>query len=435
MFEPNANSSELVHRVAERMKSGQHPGYEGNLTFEADDGVYSFLKFETRWMLNFLEVLKSLDFPPISLSATGGGAFKVFAARCAEMYPDTSLHSLVQFSPAFQRTIGATIEPCDEMTSLVRGFRFCFEVRASCAARPGLQPTMRHSQTQEQEAFTYNQHSSNDPAWKKEGMLPGSADDGVLLVNIGSGVSLLKLQAGHAAEEPNARRWRIPNLGSVERISGCSVGGATFLGLSRLLTRAESFDEAVSLAGMGDNSRIAMLVKDIYGGEYSRLGLPGDVVAADFGKMSTVEEVVITDSNGKPVGHLPPPAVESSTPSREEYPPTDIHGHVGQLPRSRSVAGSTLSRSHIVSEADLTRGLLVLVLNNIAQVAFMNAQAHGLKQIFFTGGFLREGVMMNVLTSALKFWSGGSMQAGFLKHNTYFGAMGAMLEARSKASP
>jgi len=77
VFEPNANSSELVHRVAERMKSGKHPGYEGNLTFEADDGMYSFLKFETRWMLDFLEVLKSLDFPPISLSATGGGAFKV----------------------------------------------------------------------------------------------------------------------------------------------------------------------------------------------------------------------------------------------------------------------------------------------------------------------------------------------------------------------
>jgi len=77
VFEPNANSSELVHRVAERMKSGRHPGYEGDLAFEADDGVYSFLKFETRWMIDFLDVLKSLDFPPISISATGGGAFKV----------------------------------------------------------------------------------------------------------------------------------------------------------------------------------------------------------------------------------------------------------------------------------------------------------------------------------------------------------------------
>jgi len=291
------------------------------------------------------------------------------------------------------------------------------------------------TQTQEQEAFTYNQHSSSDPSWQKVAMQPNSAEDGVLLVNIGSGVSLLKIQhGGHNPQELNARQWRIPNVGSIERVSGCSVGGATFLGLSRLLTRAQSFDEAVDLAGMGDNSRIAMLVKDIYGGEYSRLGLPGDVVASDFGKMSTVDEVVITDAHGKPVGHLPPPEVGSSAASREDYPPTDIHGEVGQLPRSRSVASSTVTRSHIVSEADLTRGLLVLVLNNIAQVAFMNAQAHGLKQIFFTGGFLREGVMMNVLTSALKFWSGGRMQAGFLKHNTYFGAMGAMLEARAKPS-
>ncbi len=131
VFEPNANSSELVHRIAERMKSGKHPGYEANLTFEADDGVYSFLKFETRWMVDFLEVLKSLEFPPISLSATGGGAFKV-TDSVLRLLVGAKFTKLVhlQFSPAFQRTIGATIDPCDEMRSLVRGFRFCFEVRS-----------------------------------------------------------------------------------------------------------------------------------------------------------------------------------------------------------------------------------------------------------------------------------------------------------------
>ncbi len=293
-----------------------------------------------------------------------------------------------------------------------------------------------HAQTQEQEAFTIDHTNNSGNMWDKQNMTHASVDSGVLLVNIGSGVSLLKIHKGEECPQLNshAMQWRIPDVGSVERVSGCSVGGATFLGLSRLLTRAQSFEEAVELASQGDNSRIAMLVKDIYGGEYSRLNLPGDVVAADFGKMSTVEEVVITDASGKPVGHLPPPAngVESCR-SRAQYPPTDMNSTLSQLPRTQSVSNHTVSRSHIVSEADLTRGLLVLVLNNIAQVAFMNAQAQGLNQIFFTGGFLREGVMMNVLTSALKFWSGGSMQAGFLKHNTYFGAVGAMLEARAKA--
>ena len=54
-----------------------------------------------------------------------------------------------------------------------------------------------------------------------------------------------------------------------------------------MLTRVRSFDEAVEAAGAGDNTRVAMLVKDIYGGEYGKLGLPDDLVAADFGKMCT----------------------------------------------------------------------------------------------------------------------------------------------------
>lgn len=102
-----------------------------------------------------------------------------------------------------------------------------------------------------------------------------SAQESALVVNIGSGVSVLKVQAPGAASSPTP----------VQRISGCSVGGATFWGLARLLTRVRSFDEAVELAGAGDNTRVAMLVKDIYGGEYGKLGLPDGLVAADFGKM------------------------------------------------------------------------------------------------------------------------------------------------------
>jgi type II pantothenate kinase len=292
------------------------------------------------------------------------------------------------------------------------------------------------AQMHDQEAFTYEANGSSEPIKLRLSGSDSSLHGDVLLVNIGSGVSLLKIQRGVVNAETMAENmWSIPDTGSIERVSGCSVGGATFLGLSRLLTRAQSFDEAVELASHGDNARVAMLVKDIYGGEYSRLQLPGDVVAADFGKISTVEEVVITDVRGKPVGHLPPPSQEQGRQeTREAYPATNVNGNEAQLPRSRSVGGNAVSRSHVVTEADLNRGLLVLVLNNIAQVAFMNAKAHNVKQIFFTGGFLRDGVMMTVLTSALKFWSGGDMQAGFLKHNTYFGAVGAMLEARAQTN-
>ena len=60
----------------------------------------------------------------------------------------------------------------------------------------------------------------------------------------------------------------------------CSLGGGTFVGLSCLLTGCETFEEALELAAKGDNKTVDKLVKDIYGGDYTRFGLPGDVVAS-----------------------------------------------------------------------------------------------------------------------------------------------------------
>lgn len=61
-----------------------------------------------------------------------------------------------------------------------------------------------------------------------------------LLVNIGSGVSLLKVEGD----------------GQYERVSGSSLGGGTFWGLCRLLTRCKSFDEMLELSMRGDNSKV-----------------------------------------------------------------------------------------------------------------------------------------------------------------------------------
>lgn len=59
-----------------------------------------------------------------------------------------------------------------------------------------------------------------------------------------------------------------------------SLGGGTFLGLCCLLTGCNSFEEAIELATVGDNTKVDKLVKDIYGGDYCRFDLPGDLVAS-----------------------------------------------------------------------------------------------------------------------------------------------------------
>jgi type II pantothenate kinase len=79
-----------------------------------------------------------------------------------------------------------------------------------------------------------------------------------------------------------------------------------------------------------------------------------------------------------------------------------------------------------VEEADLTRAVLVMVLNNVAQVAHSSSREHGIDRILFGGSFLRRGTMMRVVTSALKFWSAGRTRAAFMQHDGYFGAMGTL---------
>ena len=59
-----------------------------------------------------------------------------------------------------------------------------------------------------------------------------------------------------------------------------AAGGGTFLGLCAMLTGIDSFEKAIELAEKGDSNRVDKLVQDIYGGEYSRFGLSGDVVAS-----------------------------------------------------------------------------------------------------------------------------------------------------------
>lgn len=55
-----------------------------------------------------------------------------------------------------------------------------------------------------------------------------------------------------------------------------------FLGLCCLLTGCNTFEEAIQLATKGDHTKVDKLVRDIYGGDYDRFSLPGDLVAARF---------------------------------------------------------------------------------------------------------------------------------------------------------
>lgn len=63
------------------------------------------------------------------------------------------------------------------------------------------------------------------------------------------------------------------------------MGGGTLWGLLSLLTDAKSYDEMLELSQSGDNKNVDMLVGDIYGGSYSKIGLKATTIASSFGKV------------------------------------------------------------------------------------------------------------------------------------------------------
>lgn len=114
-----------------------------------------------------------------------------------------------------------------------------------------------------------------------------------MLVNIGSGVSILRVNG--------------PN--SFERVSGSHIGGGnaarfpdliskgTFWGLCRMLTHVQSYEEVMTLSKKGlynhlrsinpagDSHKVDLLVGDIYGEDsekYKKLGLASAIIASRY---------------------------------------------------------------------------------------------------------------------------------------------------------
>ncbi|CAN0015356.1 unnamed protein product, partial [Discosporangium mesarthrocarpum] len=69
-----------------------------------------------------------------------------------------------------------------------------------------------------------------------------------------------------------------------------------------------------------------------------------------------------------------------------------------------------------------------MVSNNVGQLGHLFAVKHGLREIVFAGNFFRgHAYTMATVSDAVNFWSAGKMQALFLAHEGFAGALGAHL--------
>ncbi|KAM6562218.1 hypothetical protein CsatB_022216 [Cannabis sativa] len=287
-------------------------------------GTLHFAKFETSKINDCLEFIMRNKLhlggcqhggspDNYTVKATGGGAYK--------------------YADLIKEKLGVCLDKEDEMDCLVAGANFLLKAV-------------------HEEAFTYTNGRKEFVQIDQEDLYP------YLLVNIGSGVSMIKVDGD----------------GKFERVSGTNVGGGTFWGLGRLLTKCESFDELLELSHQGNNRVIDMLVGDIYGGmEYNKIGLSSTAIASSFGK-------AISDNK-----------------ELADYKPEDV-----------------------------ARSLLRMISNNVGQISYLNALRFGLKRIFFGGFFIRgHAYTMDTISVGVDFWSKGEAKALFLRHEGFLGALGA----------
>ncbi|XP_035376048.1 4'-phosphopantetheine phosphatase isoform X2 [Electrophorus electricus] len=309
-------------KVSFQQESDGEPLYEISVQEEITARLH-FIKFENTYIETCLDFIKDhlVNTETKVIKATGGGAYK--------------------FKDLIEKKLKLKVDKEDEMSCLIKGCNFVLK-------------NIPH------EVFVYAKHG--DSEFRFQNTHPDIFP--YLLVNIGSGVSIVKVEAEDR----------------FERIGGSSIGGGTFWGLGALLTKTKRFDELLQLASRGQHTSVDMLVKDIYGGAYGCLGLTGDLIASSFGKSATAEK---------------------------EF-----------------------------SKEDMAKSLLHMISNDIGQLACLYARLHNLSRVYFGGFFIRgHPVTMHTITYSINYFTKGEVQALFLRHEGYLGAIGAFLKGAEEDNP
>lgn len=216
------------------------------------------------------------------------------------------------------------------------------------------------------EAFSFEKKDDTEPKFSYEDFTGGGNDENLFPYLLVNIGSGVSICCIRSADE-----W--------ERVGGTSMGGGTFWGLGRLLTGKDSFDDILELAEKGSRSGVDTVVRDIYGGgDYGNMGLSGDITASSFCKAAT-----------------------QKTKTIDEFSPED---------RAKS--------------------LLHMISNDIGQLAYLYAKLNDCKRVIFGGFFIRGHLeTMRTVSFGINYWSKGTIQPLFLRHEGFLGTIGAFMQS------
>ncbi|CDJ37547.1 pantothenate kinase, putative [Eimeria tenella] len=268
--------------------------------------VLRFTYFRTKAISALLDCLRSRDLVKGGvLRMTGGGAMK--------------------YAKLFTEQLGVSLQRTDEIDSIMAGL------------------VLLASHTNSVFRFDLNTRQ-RVPVDVSRDLYP------FLVVNIGSGVSILKAKSAS----------------SFVRVTGTCIGGGTVLGLARLLFHAKSFRQVVRLSERGSVVFVIMLpgvslgtdaldlkVADLCGDAAGSRCIAPDALASSFGRL------YLEDSHDRP------------SPRKE----------------------------------DIARSLIHMVSYNLGYLAYLVGTAHGVRRIFFAGKFINNyDFTMESITQGVNFY-------------------------------
>lgn len=165
--------------------------------------------------------------------------------------------------------------------------------------------------------------------------------------------------------------YRVESPEQFKRVGGSSLGGSTFWALSKLLCPFTDPAQAVEEGLKGDNQQVDLLVADIYGPESDALGLASQLLACSCGKLAWADT---------------------------ELRPQDI-----------------------------SKSLIVLLVLNLAQIAFMQAELEGVSTIVMSGNAVKKEETSRMVQFCMDYWSGGQAHPVFIENEAYLGCLGVLL--------
>lgn len=192
---------------------------------EANDTYLCLTRFlTTNFQSEILPLFKDLQkhIKVTQVEATGGGAYK--------------------FSDIMRDSFGINFNKHDELKSLVAGYVYL------------------------------NQFS---PFYKLKGkseiikMEPKMLTYPHISVNIGSGVSILKVDSHN----------------KIERVGGTILGGGALIGLSKILFGIDSYNAILELASKGNYENVDLTIGDIYKNFEKKSNLPDYAISSSLGKI------------------------------------------------------------------------------------------------------------------------------------------------------